>query len=214
MNYTELSTAIQDFAENYEATFLTHIPDFVRQAEEGILRAVRIPELRKVVTNAATSGSPYYARPSDFLSPISMSVADGTGDYVILRQKDATFIREAYPSPTTDTGVPKFYGVYSGDVFSGGSETDSGDFILGPTPDSNYSITLEYYYDPVSIVTSSTSWLGDNAETALLYGSLLHAYVFMKGDQDVMSAYKAAYDAALADLVRLGRAIYVDDFGR
>lgn len=195
MNYTELKQAIQDFTENYEATFVANIPVFVRQAEERVYRSVMIPELRKNVTGSLTSGNKYLARPSDFLSVFSLAVIDGSGEYHYLIDKDANFMREAYPNPST-TGLPKFYGQFDGDS----TVSATGNLIVGPTPDSSYAVELHYYYDPPSIVDTGTSWLGDNAESVLLYGSLVEAYIFMKGDGDLMAAYKDQYQTALERL--------------
>jgi len=163
MNYTELTQAIQDYTENDEATFVAEIPTFVRQAEERIMRSVMLPELRKTVTGTAAANDRYLSRPSDLLSVFSIAIVNGSGEYTYLRDKDVNFIREAYPDPTT-TAIPRYYAQFKGSDTS----TDDGFFLLGPTPDQNYTVELYYYYDPPSIVDASTSWLGDNAETALL----------------------------------------------
>jgi hypothetical protein len=195
MNYTQLYQALCDYTENYEATFVDNIPNFVQQNEERIYRSVMIPELRKNVTGTLTAGNKYLARPSDFLSVFSLAVIDDDGNYNYLIDKDVNFMREAYPSPAT-SGLPKYYGQFDGDVAS----ATYGNLILGPTPDQSYAVELHYYYDPPSIVTTGTSWLGENAESVLLYGSLVEAYVFMKGDNDLMIAYKTQYDEALQRL--------------
>lgn len=195
MNYTELAQAIQTYTENYETTFVDSIPTFVKQAEFRITRSVLIPEFRKNVIGTLTSGNQYLGRPADFLSVFSLAVIDGDGDYTYLYDKDANFMREAYANPSV-TGVPKYYAQFAGDSV----DDTNGSFILGPTPNASYQIELQYYYDPPSIVDSGTSWLGDNAPTALLYGSLIEAYTFMKGDTDVMTIYKTRYDDALAQL--------------
>jgi hypothetical protein len=195
MNYTQLLQQIQDYTENYEQTFVDNIPNFVRVCEEIVYRAVLIPELRKNVTGSLTSGNKYLARPSDFLSVFSLAVVDASGNYTYLLDKDVNFIREAYPSAAT-TALPKYYALFDGD--SGTSPT--GNLILGPTPNAAYTVELHYYFDPPSIVESGTSWLGDNAESVLLYGSLVQAYIFMKGDADLMNGYKAQYDDALQKL--------------
>lgn len=195
MNYTELAQAIQTYTENYETTFVDTIPTFVKQAEFRITRSVLIPEFRKNVIGTLTSGNQYLGRPADFLSAFSLAVIDGDGDYTYLYDKDANFMREAYANPNV-TGVPKYYAQFAGDSVG----DTNGSFILGPTPNASYQIELQYYYDPPSIVDSGTSWLGDNAPTALLYGSLIEAYTFMKGDTDVMTIYKTRYDDALAQL--------------
>ena len=200
MNYSELVQAIKDYTENNETTFVSQIPTFVEQTEEKIHRTVLIPELRKNVTANMTSGNRFLARPSDFLAPFSIAVIDGDGDYTFLLPKDVNFVREAYPNKTT-TGLPKYYAEFDGDVQSTSSP---GHFILGPTPDSAYEVQLHYYFDPPSIVTSSTSWLGDNAEEALLYGSLVEAYIFMKGEPDVLGMYQQRYTEAMQRLMVLG----------
>lgn len=195
MNYTQLSQAIQDYTENTETTFVNNIPTFVRQTEERVYRSVMIPELRKNVTGTLTSNNKYLARPSDFLAVFSLAVIDGDGNYQYLIDKDVNFMREAYPSPSV-TGVPKYYAQFDGDIAS----TSYGNFILGPTPNTSYQVELHYFYDPASIVDTGTSWLGENAEAVLLYGSLIEAYTFMKGDPDLMAKYSERYQAALLNL--------------
>ena len=197
MNYTELVQAIRDYAENDEATFVSQIPTFVRQTEERIFRSVLIPELRTHATTSTASGNQYLARPADFLAPFSMAVVDDAGEYYYLLEKDVDFMREAYPAPTT-TGLPKYYAQFDGDRPGG-----EGNFLLAPTPGLAYTVQLHYYYDPESIVTSGTSWLGDNAEQLLLYGSLTEAYTFMKGDADLMATYEKKYQEALSQLGNL-----------
>lgn len=195
MNYTQLVQQLQSYTENYEQTFVDNIPNFVRACEELVYRAVLIPELRKNVTGAMTAGNRYLARPSDFLSVFSLAVIDGEGDYTYLLDKDVNFIREAYPSAAT-TAVPKYYAQFDGD----GPTSSAGNFIVGPTPNASYEVELHYYYDPPSIVETETSWLGDNAETVLLYGSLIQAYIYMKGDATLLNDYRAQYDDALQKL--------------
>jgi hypothetical protein len=211
MNYAELTQAIQDYTENDEATFVSQIPTFIRQAEQRIVRTIMVPELRKNVTGSVTSGSQYLARPSDFLSVLSLAVVDDSGDYTYLLDKDVNFLREAYPSNAT-TGLPKYYGNFDGDTYSGGVETENGNFILAPTPDGNYVIELHYYYDPPSIVTTGTSWFGENADTALLYGALVEAYTFMKGEPDLISQYTARYKEALNEVSGLDIKLKMDNY--
>jgi len=206
MNYTQLTAALQDYLETQETSFVSNIPTFVRQAEERIYRSVQIPELRKNATAATTSGNQYLARPSDFLSVFSMAVVDGSGNYSYLYDKDVNFIREAYPGPSTQ-GLPKYYAQFDGDHV--GTE---GNFILGPTPNSNYTVELHYYYDPPSIVDTGTSWLGTNAETALLYGSLVEAYTYLKGDQDMLQLYTNRYNEAMLQLFGIDLRAKRDDY--
>jgi hypothetical protein len=200
MNYSELVQAIKDYTENNETTFVSQIPTFVRQTEEKIHRTVLIPELRKNATTNLTSGNRFLARPADFLAPFSIAVIDASSNYTYMLPKDVNFIREAYPNKTT-SGLPKYYAEFDGDVQS---DSSPGHFILGPTPDSTYEVQLHYYFDPPSIVTSSTSWLGENAEEALLYGSIVEAYIFMKGEPDMLSAYQQRYSEAMQRLMVLG----------
>ena len=194
MNYTELVAAIQDYTQNEETSFVSNIPTFVEQAEERLNRSIMVPELRKNVTGLTSTGGVYLARPADFISVFSLAVVDSSGDYSFLIDKDVNFIREAYPASST-SGLPKYYAQFDGD-FGG----ESGNFILGPTPDDNYTVELHYYYDPPSIVTTGTSWYGDNAESALLYGSLIEAYTYMKGEADLIQLYTTRYSEALGQL--------------
>lgn len=206
MNYAELTQAIKDYVENEETTFVSQIPTFVRQTEERIFRSVLLPELRTHATAPTAIGNRYLSRPSDFLAPFSMAVIDADGEYYYLLEKDVDFMREAYASPSS-LGIPRYYAQFNGDTSVG-----SGNFLLGPTPDAVYNVELHYYYDPPSIVTTGTSWLGDNAETVLLYGSLIEAYTFMKGDADLMQTYERKYQEALAQLGGLSRRSETDTY--
>lgn len=207
MNYTQLTQALQDYLETQETSFVSNIPTFVRQAEERICRSVQIPELRKNATAPLTTGSPYLQRPSDFLSVFSMAVIAADGSYSYLYDKDVNFIREAYPNPSTQ-GVPKYYAQFDGDQ-AGASQ---GNFILGPTPNAAYTVELHYYYDPPSIVDTSTSWLGDNAEAALLYGALIEAYTYLKGDADMLQLYTNRYNEAMLQLFGIDLRSKRDDY--
>ena len=197
MNYTQLTTAIEDYTEN---TFTANeLATFVQNAEQRIYNTVQFAALRKNVTGSTTTGNKYVACPSDLLSVYSMAVVNGDGDYEYLLDKDVNFIRQAYPSPS-DTGSPAYYALFGPQSNYPNELT----FILGPTPNGNYVIELHYFYYPESIVTAGTSWLGDNFDSVLLYGSLLEAYTFMKGEPDVLANYKARYDEALALAKQLG----------
>ena len=200
MNYTQLSAAIQAYTENTEANFVAEIPVFVQQAEQRIYNNVQFPSIRKNVTGSTSSGNKYLGCPSDFLAVYSLAAVDATGAYEYLLNKDVNYIRQAYPNPTSDTGIPKYYALF-------GSQTNDANeltFILGPTPDATYSVELHYYYYPESIVTAGTTWLGDNFDSVLLYGSLVEAYTYMKGEQDMMQLYNQKYMEALALAKRLG----------
>ena len=207
MNYTELLQAVQDYVESTETSFVANIPTFVRQAEERIYRSVMIPELRKNATAATTTGNQYLARPSDFLSVFSMAVVDADGDYTYLYDKDVNFIREAYPRASTQ-GLPLYYAQFDGDQPS----TSEGNFILGPTPNAAYTVELHYYYDPPSIVVTNTSWLGDNAESALLYGTLIEAYTYQKGEADMLNLYTTRYNQAMLQLFGVDLRSKRDDY--
>lgn len=210
MNYTELVKTIQSYTENTfpdvtladgsVETTAEQINRFIEQAEQRIYNTVQLANLRKNVTGTLTSGNKYLAAPADFLSTYSLAVITPDGDYQYLLNKDVNYIRAAYPNPTTDTGLPAHYAIFgpqSNDV----SELA---FILGPTPDDSYSVELHYYYYPESIVTAGTTWLGDNFDTVLLYGALVEAYTFMKGEADMLQAYETKYKEALGLLKALG----------
>ena len=202
MNYAQLVAAVQSYTENQFTT--TDIDTFIRQAEQRIDNSVQLPNLRRNVTGTATANNKYLQCPDDFLAPYSMAVIDPTsGEYLYLLNKDVNFIRQAYPNPTTDTGIPKYYALF-GPTVNVSAVTDELSFIVGPTPDASYAVELRYYYYPESIVDAGTSWLGDNYDPVLLYGSLMEAYTFMKGEQDVMAFYAQKYADALAQLKRLG----------
>lgn len=207
MNYTELTQALQDYVESTETSFVSYIPTFVRQAEERIYRSVMIPEFRKNATAPTTAGVQYIARPSDFLSVLSLAVVDAAGDYTYLYDKDVNFIREAYPRASTQ-GLPLYYAQFDGEK----TPFSEGNFILGPTPDAAYTMELHYYYDPPSIVTEGTSWLGDNAETALLYGALIEAYTYLKGEADMLSLYTTRYNQAMLQLFGVDLRSKRDDY--
>ena len=205
MNYTQLSDAIQAYTENVSSDFVTQIPVFVTQAEQRIYNSVQFPSLRKNMTGVTQSGNKYLSAPDDFLSTYSLAVIDASGNYEYLLNKDVNFIRQSYPNPTTDTGIPKYYALFGPKVVSG-VISDELSFILGPTPDANYSVELHFYYYPESITTAADgrTWLGDNFDTVLLYGSLVEAYTYMKGEQDMMTMYNQKYMEALALAKRLG----------
>ena len=193
MNYAQLSTLLQDYCESTEQSFVANIPTFVQLAEERIYNSVQIPAIRKNVTGTMTQSFQYFSLPSDWLSTFSLAVIDPTtGEYEYLLNKDVNYIRAAYPPPNS-TGKPAYYAIF-----------DNATMLLGPTPDLNYSAELHYFYYPPSIVTAGTSWLGDNFESVLLYGALLEAYTFMKGEADVIAGYQKRYDEALAMLKQLG----------
>jgi len=188
--YTTLSQAIQDYLETDETTFVANIPVIVQQAEDRILKQVQLPDFRKNATGTATASDQYLGIPTDFLAPYSLAL-DNSG-YEFLLFKDVSFIREAYPSAAT-TGVPKYYAIFDDDFF-----------ILGPTPNANFAVELHYFHKPTSIVTASTSWLGTHAESALFSQCIHEAYVFLKGDPDLMAKYKEQADADVAALKLLG----------
>jgi hypothetical protein len=279
MDYQQLSQAIQDYAESDEQAFVFNIPNFVQLAEERVYNAVQIPAIRKNQTGNVSAGDVYLTLPDDYLASFSLAVIDGNGNYEYLIDKDVNFIRQAYPNPTTDTGIPRYYGQFKPYTY-----------IIGPTPDEDYEVELHYYYYPISIVKGvvsglgtvtggsgytsgyyenvpltggsginaranitvsggavttvtlldggslyllgdvlsasntylggvgssftvpvtninnpdGTSWLGDNFESVLLYGSLREAVIFQKGEQDMVTYYEQKYQESLALLKDLG----------
>jgi hypothetical protein len=193
MNYAQLTQLIQDYCETTEQSFVDNIPTFVQVAEERIYNTVQLPAIRKNVTGTMTSGNKYLSLPDDWLAAFSLAViAPVTEAQTFLLDKDVNFIRECYPSPSSG-GVPQYYAIF-----------DDNTLILGPTPDANYGVEMHYYYYPESIVTAGTSWLGDNFETVLLYGCLREAYLYQKGESDVVTYYENKYLESLNLLKQLG----------
>lgn len=207
MNYTQLTAAICDYTQNFDQDFIDNIPVFVKQAEQRIYNTVQFPSLRKNVTGVTTTNNKYLSAPSDFLAVYSLAVIDGTGAYEFLLNKDVNFIRQAYPTPTS-TGIPKYYALFGPSTTNDASPiiTNELSLILGPTPGAVYSVELHYYYLPesISVAASGQSWLGDNFDSVLLYGSLVEAITFMKGEADMVSLYNTKYTEALALAKRLG----------
>jgi hypothetical protein len=211
MNYTTLYNTIQSYTENqFPDVYLangstvsatTQINTFIQQAEQRIYNSVQFPSLRRNVTGFTSTNNKYLACPADFLATYSMAVVAADGSYEYLLNKDVNFIRQAYPHPT-DTAIPKYYALF-GPSFSSSTELS---FILGPTPDAAYTMELHYFYYPESITTvaSGQTWLGDNFDTVLLYGSLVEAATFMKAEQDMVALYNGKYTEALALAQRLG----------
>jgi len=219
MNYTQLYNTIQTYTENqFPDVYLasggtvsatTQINTFITQAEQRIYNTVQFPPLRKNQYTAITANNKYISLPNDFLSVYSLALVTGvtnanldTGTFEYLLNKDVNFIRQAYPKPN-DIGEPKYYALF-GPTLLNLSITTELSLILGPTPDANYYVELHYYYYPESITTATTTWLGDNFDSVLLYGSLVEAYTFMKGEPDIIGLYDGKYKEALAMAKRLG----------
>jgi hypothetical protein len=228
MNYDTLFQTIQTYTENiFPNTYAvdtagdqqsvdakSQIDQFIQQAEQRVYNTVQFPSLRKNVYGVLTANNKYLSCPTDFLSVYSLAViTDVTGDdldtgtYEFLLNKDVNFIRAAYPTPN-DTGVPRHYAIFGPTTTDAvpPAVTDELSLIVGPTPDDGYNVELHYYYYPESITTASSgrSWLGDNFDSVLLYGSLVEAYTFMKGEQDIIALYETKYKEALGMAKRLG----------
>jgi len=201
VNYTQLVASIQNYAENSfdYSNDPTILDTFIKQAEQRIYNTIQFPSLRKNVTGVTSGSNKYLACPTDFLAVYSMAAVDDDGAYEYLLNKDVNFIRQAYPVPTA-TGIPKYYALFGPTTGLPQELT----FILGPTPDKSYTIELHYFFLPESIVTAGTTWLGDNFDPVLLYGSLVEAATYMKQEPDLMTAYDAKYKEALALAKRLG----------
>jgi hypothetical protein len=194
MNYTELVSEIQNYTENQFTTEVVNT--FITQAEQRIYNSVQLPALRKNVTGTTTAGNKYLAMPPNWLATFSLAIINAANEYTYLLNKDVNFIRQSYPDTDSEFyGEPAYYAVF-----------DNVSFIMGPTPDDSYDVELHYFYYPESITTtqSGTSWLGDNFSSTLLYGSLLEAYTYMKGEADVMAQYQKRYDDAMVLLKQLG----------
>lgn len=192
MNYIDLVAEINSYTENAFQT--ADINTFIDQAEQRVYNSVQLPALRKNVIGTTSANNKYITCPTDWLATFSMAVIDASNNYKYLLNKDVNFIRESYPNTNPAFyGEPEYY-----------AQFDQNTFLVGPTPDANYSIELHYYYYPASIVTAGTTWLGDNFDSVLLYGSLLEAYTYLKGEADVMATYQKRYDEAMALLKQLG----------
>jgi len=197
MNYGELKQAITDYTDNTETSFVNNLPLFIRAAEERILKGVQLQFFRKNQAANLTSGNKYLACPNDFLAPYSLGYTDGDNDKVFLQFKDVNFIQEAYVDPV-DTGAPRYY-----------AQFDINNFIIGPTPNGSYAVELHYFYRPASLTAggdAGTTWLSTNAELTLLYGALVEAYIYMKGEPDIMAMYTQRFDQSLAALKNFGEA--------
>jgi hypothetical protein len=191
-----LKTAIQDYADNSETSFVTNLPNFIKAAEEKIFKGVDLDIFRKNVTSAFTSSDQFLTVPSDYLASFSLQITT-SGSESFLLQKDVNYLREYTPASST-TGLPKYYARF-----------DTDNFIVAPTPDSNYTLELHYYYRPASLTAGAdggTTWLSTNAPFALLYGSLIEAYYYMKGEPDVIAQYEKNYVFYLQRLKDLGEA--------
>ena len=226
MTYNELFIAVKNYLQNdFPANTWTDVAGtgvttsggteqidlFIQQAEERIYNSVQIPPLRKNVLGVTSSGNKYLSCPTDFMSVFSMAVIDGTGAYEYLLNKDVNFIRAAYPIPT-DTGIPRYYALFGPTVVSN-TITDELSFILGPTPDAVYDVELHYYAYPESITVAADgrTWLSDNYSPVLLYGTLVEAYTFLKGEVDLIAQYEGKYKEAMGQLNRLGTGLERND---
>ena len=207
MNYTELTAAICDYTQNFEQDFVANIPVFVQQAEQRIFNTVQFPSIRKNVMGVTSTNNKYLSCPNDFLAVYSIAVIDALGNYEFLLNKDVNFIRQAYPNPTS-TAIPKYYALFGPTTSNDPNPviTDELTFILGPTPNAVYNVELHYYYYPesISVAADGRTWLGDNFDTVLLYGSLVEAVTFMKGEADMVALYDGKYKEALGLAKRLG----------
>ena len=201
MTFDELKTAIQDYTENDETTFVNNLPLFIRLAEERILKSIQLNLFQKNAGGAMTTGNKFLAAPNDFLAPFSLSIeVSGAKEFLLF--KDLDFVQTYTPDATT-TGQPKYY-----------AQFDVGNFIVGPTPDAAYVVELQYLYRPASLTAgagSGTTWLSENAEITLLYASLIEAYTYMKGDPNLMQTYNQRYAEGITRLKNLGEAQEVVD---
>ena len=204
--YAELKQAIQDFTENDETGFVANLPVFIKNSEDRILVNVDLENFRKNATSSLSPNDEYLSTPSDFLAPFSMFITSA-GNEGFLLEKDVNFIRESYPDRTT-TSVPKYYAIFDTTATAGAGQVQA-NFILGPTPDQAYGVELHYYYRPASLTAGGNNeytWLSKNAPNALLYGSLIEAYIYMKGEQDVISMYEGRFQESLSRLKDLAEA--------
>ena len=200
--YAQLQTAIQDYTENTETSFVNNLSTFITQAEERILKSVQLSLFRKNVSGTMANANRFLACPSDYLAPFSLSFVDASSDHVFLDFKDPDYVQSFNPDAAT-VGLPRYYAVY-----------DVDNFILGPTPNAAYNVELHYFYRPASLTAGAaggTTWLSENASIALLYGSLIEAYIFMKGEPDMMALYEKRFTEAVSGMKMLGEAKEVTD---
>ena len=194
--YAQLKTAIQDYTENTESTFVINLPTFIKNTEQRIFKLVDLELFRKNATSALSQNDPYLSVPSDYLASFSMSITNSSSKEFLL-QKDVNFIQEYNPNAST-TGVPKYYAFF-----------DIDNFIVSPTPNANFAVELHYYYRPTSLTAgadSGTTWLSENAPNAMLYGSLVEAYTYMKGEQDMLTMYEKQFTEAMTRIKDLAEA--------
>ena len=199
--YAELKTAIQDYTENTETTFVNSLDIFIKNAEERILKIAQLEVFRKNQTGNLTASNQYLALPSDYLAPFSLSFTNGSNKEFVLF-KDVNFVQSFNPNNST-TGAPRYY-----------AQFDIDNFILGPTPDAAYAVELHYFYRPLSLTASGdngTTWLSTNASVALLYGSLIEAYTLMKGEADLVQNYTQRFTEAMSRVKNFGESQEVTD---
>lgn len=195
MNYTTLVSLLQDYTQNSSSEFVAAIPDIVQLAEDRIYQTVQIPALKQNSTSNFLQGNKYLAAPVDFLAAYSMAVITPSGVYNYMLEKDVGYINEAFPNQAV-TGIPRYYALFNDSAF-----------VVAPTPSDFFQVELHYFYEPPSIVTAGTSWLGDNVESVLFYGALVEAYTYMKGESDLVALYRQRYDEALGRLKVLGEGL-------
>ena len=199
--HTQLKTAIQDYTDNSETTFVNNLDNFIKGCEEKILKSVDLEFFRKNVTSTMTQNDKFLTTPTDYLAPFSLQITT-SGSENVLQLKDVNFLQEAFPT-SASTGLPEFYAIF-----------DIDNFMVAPTPNSNYTIELHYYFRPSSLTAgadSGTTWLSTNAPFALLYGSLVEAYIFMKGEGDMLQQYEKRFMDQLGRLKDFGEARENDD---
>ena len=194
--FAQLKTAILDYSDNAETSFVSHLSDFIKAAEERVFKLVDLEVFRKNVTSALTQNDKFLRVPTDYLNSFSLQITT-SGSENVLELKDINFLQEAFPT-SASSGLPRYYGIF-----------DINNFLIAPTPNSNYAVELHYYYRPASLTAgadSGTTWLSTNAPFALLYGSLVEAYIFMKGESDMLQQYEKRFVDQLTRLKDFGEA--------
>ena len=199
--YAQLKTAIQDYTENTETTFVNSLDIFIKNTEERILKIAQLEVFRKNQSGSMAANNQYLALPSDYLAPYSLSFTSGSNKEFVLF-KDVNFVQSFNPNSST-TGAPRYY-----------AQFDIDNFILGPTPDAAYDVELHYFYRPASLTAGAedgTTWLSTNASVSMLYGSLIEAYTFMKGEADLVQNYTQRFTEALSRVKNFGESQEVTD---
>ena len=207
MTLAELKTLIQNYVQNSETTFVNTLDDFIKNAEDRIFELIQLDYFRKNVTGVLTAGNTYLTAPTDFQMSFSLAVIDGDGDYHYLDKKHTTFMREyaVDPTATSERARPLYYADFDKNLST--ASNNGSTLIVSPVPDQDYNIELHYLYEPNSLTTQTTgTWVSKNARNALLYGCLIEASTFMKGEPEIQVLYETRFGQEIQRLKNMAEA--------